>query len=80
MKSFAAALLVACAQGQHYWPTINPSAAEKLTENAYGFDPWGVGALDTIDRSKWYSPFQEYSTPRKPYRPGTAKETVFAIA
>ena len=73
MKSFALALFVASAQ------------ATEWADQYYGYGGYGHGhshthdSNSTVDKSTWWSPYQQYSPIRIPYKPAGNKKTTYAI-
>ena len=48
-------------------------------QTSSSYDPWtGATSSTTSDKAKWFSPYQQYSSPKIKYTGGTSKETEFA--
>ena len=91
MKSFIAALCAAAAaagptgygynnnQHNHSYGYQHGGHYPHAHQTSSSYDPWtGTNSQSTSDKAKWFSPYQQYSSPKIKYTGGTSKETEFA--
>ena len=82
MRAFVAALAISAAEAvsSYYYPT---SGYGTHSHAGYGnvANPWLTGSdttLKVVDKSKWYSPYQQYSPIRIPFVPAQHAGTIYA--
>ena len=82
MRAFVAALAISAAEAvsSHYYPS---SSYGTHSHAGYGnvANPWLTGTSSTVsvvDKSKWYSPYQQYSPIRIPFVPAQHAGTKYA--
>lgn len=52
----------------------------KRVDDLDGYDPWeGTHSDDGLDRTEWYTPYEQYTRPKRAYVPFPAPKSVYAI-
>jgi hypothetical protein len=85
MRAFAAALAISATEAvsSHYYPSSSYGSYGTHSHAGYGniANPWLAGSSSTVsvvDKSKWYSPYQQYSPIRIPFVPAQHAGTKYA--